>query len=76
MAQTGGYLLAGSGPLAVGVLHGAMGGWNVPLLLLLALVVPEVLFGLLAARPGFVRPARPRTSRAEPRELPAPQLTR
>ncbi|MFI0369432.1 CynX/NimT family MFS transporter [Actinomadura sp. 1N219] len=57
MAQTGGYLLAGFGPLAVGVLHDATGGWNVPLALLLALVVPEVLFGLLAARPGFVRPA-------------------
>ncbi|WP_207936863.1 MFS transporter [Actinomadura sp. KC216] len=58
MAQTGGYLLAGFGPLAVGVLHDATGGWNVPLVLLLVLVVPEVLFGLLAARPGFVRPAR------------------
>ncbi|MFI0480572.1 CynX/NimT family MFS transporter [Actinomadura sp. 9N215] len=59
MAQTGGYLLAGFGPLAVGVLHGATGGWNVPLVLLLVLVVPEVLFGLLAARPGFVRPVGP-----------------
>ncbi|NEA27582.1 CynX/NimT family MFS transporter [Actinomadura bangladeshensis] len=65
MAQTGGYLLAGVGPLAVGVLHDATGGWTVPLGLLLALVVPEVVFGLLAARPGFVRPARPRTRPAE-----------
>ncbi|MFC6884951.1 MULTISPECIES: CynX/NimT family MFS transporter [Actinomadura] len=55
MAQTGGYLLAGLGPLAVGVLHSATGGWNVSLTLLLALVVPEIIFGLLAARPGFVR---------------------
>ncbi|WUH99438.1 MFS transporter [Spirillospora sp. NBC_00431] len=59
MAQTGGYLLAGFGPLAVGVLHGTTGGWNVPLVLLLVLVVPELLFGLLAARPGFVQPGRP-----------------
>jgi CP family cyanate transporter-like MFS transporter len=61
MAQTGGYLLAAAGPLAVGVLHDATGGWNVPIMLLLALVVPEIVFGLLAARPGFVRPARPAT---------------
>ncbi|TDD15458.1 MFS transporter, partial [Actinomadura sp. KC06] len=65
MAQTGGYLLAGFGPLAVGVLHDATDGWNVPLALLLALVVPEVLFGLLAARPGFVRPARTRGQQSE-----------
>ncbi|CNF40575.1 transmembrane transporter [Mycobacterium tuberculosis] len=75
MAQTGGYLLAGAGPLAVGVLHDATGGWDVPLVLLLALVVPEVMFGLLAARPGFVRPVRPRTRIAE-RPAPAPARTR
>ncbi|MFI6514462.1 CynX/NimT family MFS transporter [Spirillospora sp. NPDC050679] len=68
MAQTGGYLLAGLGPLAVGVLHSATGGWEVSLGLLLALVVPEVVFGLLAARPGFVR-----TSTAH-REGPIEQL--
>lgn len=60
MAQTGGYLLAGAGPLAVGVLHDATGGWHVPIVLLLALLVPEIAFGLLAARPGYVRPAAPR----------------
>ncbi|MGI5166062.1 CynX/NimT family MFS transporter [Spirillospora sp. CA-253888] len=68
MAQTGGYLLAGLGPLAVGVLHSATGGWEVSLGLLLALVVPEVVFGLLAARPGVVR-----TSTAH-REGPIEQL--
>ncbi|MEU8978796.1 MFS transporter [Streptomyces sp. NPDC048309] len=56
MAQTIGYLLAGLGPLAVGVLHSVTGGWQVSLLLLLALVVPETVFGLRAARPGFVCP--------------------
>ncbi|MBE1532297.1 CynX/NimT family MFS transporter [Actinomadura algeriensis] len=55
MAQTGGYLLAGFGPLAAGVLHSATGGWNVSLGLLLALIVPEIAFGLLAARPGYIR---------------------
>ncbi|WP_019631680.1 CynX/NimT family MFS transporter [Actinomadura atramentaria] len=57
MAQTGGYLVAGFGPLAVGVLRDATGGWTVSLVLLLALVVPEIVFGLLAARPGLVRTA-------------------
>ncbi|WP_246236493.1 CynX/NimT family MFS transporter [Actinomadura chibensis] len=73
MAQTGGYLLAGTGPFAVGVLHGATGGWNVPLVLLLALVVPEAVFGLLAARPGLIRL---RDAEPAPRALPAPQPVR
>ncbi|WP_246178578.1 CynX/NimT family MFS transporter [Actinomadura decatromicini] len=73
MAQTGGYLLAGTGPFAVGVLHGATGGWNVPLVLLLALVVPEAVFGLLAARPGLIRL---RDAAPAPRALPAPQPVR
>ncbi|MFF4258810.1 CynX/NimT family MFS transporter [Streptomyces sp. NPDC001663] len=56
MAQTIGYLLAGLGPLAMGVLHNTTAGWRVPLAVLIALVVPEALAGLLAARPGHVRP--------------------
>ncbi|EPH41355.1 MFS transporter [Streptomyces aurantiacus] len=61
MAQSGGYLLAGFGPLAFGVLHSVTGGWEVSIGLLLLLVVPEVVCGLLAARPGVVRmsPTRP-----------------
>lgn len=55
MAQTLGYLLAGLGPLAVGVLHDVSDGWGVPLAVLIALVVPEALAGLLAARPGHIR---------------------
>ncbi|MFI0453992.1 CynX/NimT family MFS transporter [Actinomadura sp. 6N118] len=77
MAQTGGYLLAGFGPLAVGVLHSVTGGWEVSLALLLALVVPETVFGLMAARPGFVRPSMMRPEGAfeqliEPKDMPAP----
>ncbi|WP_280723385.1 MFS transporter [Kitasatospora sp. MAA4] len=56
MAQSVGYLLAGFGPVSFGLLHTLTGGWQVPLLLLLVLVVPETFFGLLAARPGFVLP--------------------
>ncbi|GHI02324.1 hypothetical protein AQI88_26525 [Streptomyces cellostaticus] len=54
MAQTVGYLTAGAGPLAIGVLHDATGGWKFPLVLLLVLLLPETAFGLLAARAGFV----------------------
>ncbi|MGW2421572.1 CynX/NimT family MFS transporter [Streptomyces sp. NPDC001709] len=67
MAQTGGYLVAGLGPLLIGLAHGLTGSWTVPLLLLIALLVPETAFGLLAGRPAFVRPtagrARGKTTR-------------
>ncbi|MBO2437363.1 MFS transporter [Actinomadura nitritigenes] len=80
MAQTGGYLLAGFGPLAMGVLHGATGGWHVPLTLLLVLVAPELVFGMLAARPGLVRPAPrpgvPDGRLVEPKGLPAAEPAR
>ncbi|MGW3647253.1 CynX/NimT family MFS transporter [Streptomyces sp. NPDC000878] len=55
MAQSGGYLLAACGPLSFGVLHSVTGGWEVSIWLLLLLVVPELVCGLRAARPGFVR---------------------
>ncbi|WP_251096442.1 MFS transporter [Streptomyces sp. Caat 7-52] len=54
MAQTGGYLLAGCGPVAIGLLHTLTGSWDTPLLLLIACTVPELLVGLVAGRPGFV----------------------
>ncbi|MFB4300327.1 CynX/NimT family MFS transporter [Actinomadura sp. NTSP31] len=77
MAQTGGYLLAGFGPLAMGVLHSATGGWHVPLTLVLALVAPELVFGLLAARPGYVVPAARRDIRlVEPKSVPAGEPAR
>ncbi|EHN10867.1 MFS transporter [Patulibacter medicamentivorans] len=50
MAQTVGYLLAATGPFALGALHDASGGWTVPLLVLLVLLVPLLLSGLGAGR--------------------------
>jgi CP family cyanate transporter-like MFS transporter len=50
LAQGGGYLLATTGPLAVGLLHQATGGWNVPIALLLVLCVAELVSGWLAGR--------------------------
>ena len=63
-AQGVGYLLAASGPLLVGVLHQVTGGWLVPILLLLALLVPQLLAGLAAARDRRIedeQPAQPQS---------------
>ena len=60
--QSTGYLIAGIGPFAVGVLHDGSGGWTVPLVVLLVLVVPQLFVGLAVARPAYVedelRPTR------------------
>jgi MFS transporter, CP family, cyanate transporter len=50
MAQSIGYTLCAVGPLLVGVLHDVTGSWRVPLVLLLALLVPQVVSGALAGR--------------------------
>ena len=50
MAQTIGYGLAAAGPLVLGLLHDASGGWELPLAVLLALTVPLVAVGLGAGR--------------------------
>ena len=52
--QSTGYLIAGIGPFAVGVMHDASGGWTVPLIVLLVLVIPQVVVGLAVARPAYV----------------------
>jgi CP family cyanate transporter-like MFS transporter len=51
LAQSVGYLVASTGPLALGLLHSATGGWGIPFGLLLVLVAAELGVGLLAARP-------------------------
>jgi CP family cyanate transporter-like MFS transporter len=53
-AQSAGYLVASAGPLEVGLLHSATGGWNVPVMLLLILAVANLLAGLMAGRPKTV----------------------
>ena len=50
LAQSVGYMLAAVFPLAVGALHGAAGSWTPALILLLALLVPQLGFGLAAGR--------------------------
>src|SRR5271165_1563793 len=50
LAQSAGYLLASTGPLAVGLAHSATGSWNLPLMVLFVLNGVLLFAGLLAAR--------------------------
>jgi CP family cyanate transporter-like MFS transporter len=54
LVQSRGYLLAVVGPLLMGVLHQVSGSWRVPLLVLLATLVPQLFSGLRAAQRGTV----------------------
>lgn len=51
-AQTVGYLLAATGPIAMGVLHSLTDGWSVPLIALAATMVPLAVCGVVAGHPG------------------------
>lgn len=52
--QPVGYLLAGLGPLVVGLIHEATGDWTLVLWLLIATAVPFVWAGLRVSRPVYV----------------------
>jgi CP family cyanate transporter-like MFS transporter len=49
-AQGVGYLLAIPGPILVGWLHDHTDGWRIPLALMIALMVPQLIAGVLAGR--------------------------
>ena len=55
MAQGIGYLLAGLGPIGLGMLHAAVGGWIVPVLALVLLLGVQVVAGAAASRERHVR---------------------
>jgi CP family cyanate transporter-like MFS transporter len=57
-AQSTGYLLSVPGPLLVGALHDASGGWHVPLLLMTALLLAQTCTGVLAGRDRVVEDER------------------
>ncbi|MFC5264616.1 CynX/NimT family MFS transporter [Kribbella qitaiheensis] len=59
MAQCCGYLLAAVGPLALGSVRQVTGGWTVPLMVLLVLLVPQAVAGLGAARNRYAAPEAP-----------------
>lgn len=54
MAQGFGYLMASLGPVATGAIHAASGNWTVPLIVLSALLAPQLVTGTLASRERYV----------------------
>jgi len=62
--QSVGYLIAAIGPFGMGLAYDLTGGWTVPLIGLIVLVIPQLVAGLVVARPSYiedaigVRPAR------------------
>ncbi len=59
MAQGFGYLLASLGPIAIGAIHAASKNWTAPLAVLAALLVPQLVAGVLASRDRLVLTPRP-----------------
>ncbi|MCU1437355.1 MAG: Major facilitator superfamily, ral substrate transporter [Naasia sp.] len=51
MAQSMGYLIAAAGPVLLGLLHAATGGWTASLAVLLGVIVVQLVAGLFAGRP-------------------------
>jgi CP family cyanate transporter-like MFS transporter len=52
--QSVGYLISIPGPIVVGAIYGATGGWDLAIGLMLALLVPQTIAGVLAGRPRYV----------------------
>src|SRR5919206_471761 len=50
MVQSGGYLLAASGPTAIGALRDLSGGWTLPLLAFIVVTLAALVSGLAAGR--------------------------
>jgi CP family cyanate transporter-like MFS transporter len=57
LVQSVGYLIAGLAPFAIGAIHALADSWTPPLIVLLALLVPQLVMGLAAARDRRVSPA-------------------
>lgn len=49
-AQSVGYLISIPGPLLVGVLYQHTGGWDLPIILMAGLLIPQIAAGVLAGR--------------------------
>jgi MFS transporter, CP family, cyanate transporter len=64
VAQCVGYLVAAAGPVVLGALHDATGGWAWPMGLLLVLLAPMALVGWGAARDAVLDPERVRDDAA------------
>lgn len=62
-SQSSGYVLAAFGPLLMGVLKGATGGWVAPLLFQVALTIPMALCGIAVVRSGMLEDQLPGRAR-------------
>lgn len=56
--QSAGYLIAGAGPLVVGVMHESTGGWTLPFLLLFVVVGVQLATGWYAGRSRYLEDER------------------
>lgn len=56
--QSAGYLIAGAGPLLVGVLRETTGGWTLPYALIFAMLVVQLFTGLYAGRNRYLEDER------------------
>ncbi|MDR6867391.1 CP family cyanate transporter-like MFS transporter [Microbacterium resistens] len=54
MAQGIGYVVAGFGPLALGALHSLTDNWVIPIIALIAILIPQVMTGIAASRERHV----------------------
>ena len=52
-----GYLIAAIGPFGMGLVYDLTGGWTVPLVGLIVLVVPQLIAGIAVARPSYIEDA-------------------
>ena len=73
LVQGGGYTIAATGPLVVGAVHDASGGWTAPLLVILGSVVVMAVAGTASAGG---RPAAAAVDVPGPTEVPAGRSTR
>lgn len=64
MAQAVGYTFAALGPIAIGLLHDATRGWDIPLVTLLIILVAQAIAGALAGRDRRIGEAHPRRTPA------------
>ncbi|MEU6081741.1 MFS transporter [Streptomyces sp. NPDC047108] len=62
--QSTGYLISIPGPLLVGVLYQHSGGWGLPLALMTALMVPQIVLGFLVGRNRTVEDEHAAAARA------------
>nr|WP_312888362.1 MFS transporter [Nonomuraea rhodomycinica] len=69
--QSAGYLMAGAGPLAVGLLRELTGGWSLPYAMIFIVLAAQLVTGLYAGRQRFIEDERRERVDAEPATIPA-----